>query len=947
MMFGLPLAFTSPFVLAALLSLPVIWWLLRFTPPRPKEISFPPTRLLLDVEKNEETPARSPWWLTLLRLLLAAILILALAGPVWRPLADTGGGSSGPLWLILDNGWTSAPGWDARLITAERLIDGAESEGRPVLVAASADGPGQSLNPIGAGEARERLRALEPRSWVSRPDDLLPALRAAAAETAPGAIAWLQDGLGGDPITHFAETLRDMAGDVRIGIYMPERLPAGLKGVRNDANALTATVIRDKGQSARDMSVQAIDMKGLVIAEAPARFDTGASEAEVRFELPVELRNEIARLQVEGERAAGAVQLVDERWRRRTVGLLSGDSTQRAQPLLAPLYYLRRALTPFADLREPRSLDLAQALPELIEQNVSVLLMADIGNVPPDSIDALRRWVAAGGVLVRFAGPHMAARTDDLVPVDLRSGGRALGGSLSWEQPQPLTGFSENGPFAGLAVPDDVTVRRQVLAEPDATLPDKTWASLADGTPLVTAMAIDRGWVVLFHVTADTTWSNLPLSGTFVDMLRRILAFSAARVSRSGEGEGSAKVALAPMRLLDGFGHFVSPGATARPVSVSDIDGIEPGREHPPGLYGVDDAFRALNLLKPDSELVRFDASALGSGISIESYRTAGPLDMRAGLFVVALLLLIADALAVLVLGGGWRLLQRPAGAAAALLAMGLLAGMPTDGHAQGTTATGSGRTVANEAWALDAVLTTRLAYVVTGNAQIDETSRAGLYGLSRYLESRTALEPGDPIGVRIDQDELSFFPLLYWPIDENAAKPDAQTTARIDAYMRGGGTILFDTRDEIGGTAATGGFGTSPATRKLREILSGLDIPALEPVPPDHVLTKAFYLLDEFPGRWSGGQLWVEATPETDDVSGRPVRAGDGVSPILISANDFASAWATDEIGNPLYPTVPADPMQRELAYRSGVNIVMYTLTGNYKADQVHVPALLERLGQ
>ncbi|MDJ0931589.1 DUF4159 domain-containing protein [Breoghania sp.] len=946
MMFGLPLAFTSPFVLAALLSLPIIWWLLRFTPPRPKEIAFPPTRLLLDVEKHEETPARSPWWLTLLRLLMTAALILALAGPIWRPLTDTGGGS-GPLWLIIDNGWTAAPDWAARQITAERLIDGAERDGRPVLIAASADGPGQAISPVSAGEARDRLRALEPRSWPSDPDSLLPAMRTAGETTAPGSVAWLQDGLDGDAINHFAETLGDVTKGAQTSVYVPDSLPAGLKAVRNSADALTATAVRDETGTGQDLSVQALDLKGLVVAEASAHFNAGNSEAKVRFELPVELRNEIARLQIADEHTAGAVQLVDERWRRRTVGLLSGVSGQHAQPLLSPLYYLRRALTPYADLREPRSLDLAHALPELIEQNVSVLLMADIGNVPAETLNDLRRWVAAGGVLVRFAGPHMAAKTDDLIPVDLRTGGRALDGSLSWEQPQPLANFSQISPFAGIPVPDDVSVRRQVLAEPDATLPDKTWASLADETPLVTAMPIDRGWVVLFHVTADTSWSNLPISGTFVEILRRILSFSVARASTAGDEEGTKTATLAPMKLLDGFGRFVMPGAVAKLVALAELDGIEPSHTHPPGLYGADKTFRALNLLKPDAELTCFDTDELGTNASVESYRTAGPVDLRAGLFVVALLLLIADALAVLVLGGGWRLLQRPAGVTLVLLSAGLLIAMPGESRAQGTGSATSERNASDYAWALDAVLTTRLAYVVTGDQQIDETSREGLLGLSRYLQSRTALEPGPPIGVHIDRDELSFFPLLYWPVDEASTKPDDQTIARIDAYMRGGGTILFDTRDEIGRTEATGGFGVSPATRKLREILSGLNIPALEPVPQDHVLTKAFYMLDEFPGRWSGSALWVEATPENNSTDDRPVRAGDGVSPILITANDFASAWAIDEAGNPIYPTVPADPMQRELAYRSGVNIVMYTLTGNYKADQVHVPALLERLGQ
>jgi hypothetical protein len=135
-----------------------------------------------------------------------------------------------------------------------------------------------------------------------------------------------------------------------------------------------------------------------------------------------------------------------------------------------------------------------------------------------------------------------------------------------------------------------------------------------------------------------------------------------------------------------------------------------------------------------------------------------------------------------------------------------------------------------------------------------------------------------------------------------------------------------------------------------LRSILSALDLPELEPVPRDHVLTKTFFLLRDFPGRFNTGQLWVEALPTTDDnddESKRPARGGDGVSSILITSNDFAGAWATRADGQPMLPLVPGEPRQREMAFRAGVNIVMYTLTGNYKADQVHIPALLERLGQ
>jgi len=242
-----------------------------------------------------------------------------------------------------------------------------------------------------------------------------------------------------------------------------------------------------------------------------------------------------------------------------------------------------------------------------------------------------------------------------------------------------------------------------------------------------------------------------------------------------------------------------------------------------------------------------------------------------------------------------------------------------------------------------DVTLTTRLAYVVTGETDVDEISRAGLLGLTNFISLRTALEPGPPIGLDLSRDELTFFPLIYWPVTETAATPDAATMARVDAFMKQGGTVIFDTRDQI-----ERGIGANTAANgKLREIVASLDVPPLEPVPANHVLTRAFYLLQDFPGRWIGSPLWVEAIDDKDKGNEGTRSQADGVSSILITANDFAGAWATDENANPLLPTSPDDPQQRVYAFRTGVNIVMYTLTGNYKADQVHIPALLERLGQ
>jgi Domain of unknown function (DUF4159) len=245
----------------------------------------------------------------------------------------------------------------------------------------------------------------------------------------------------------------------------------------------------------------------------------------------------------------------------------------------------------------------------------------------------------------------------------------------------------------------------------------------------------------------------------------------------------------------------------------------------------------------------------------------------------------------------------------------------------------------------VEAALTTRLAYVVTGDREIDEISRQGLQGLTRALSTRTALDPGEPIGIDLARDELAFYPLLYWPMVPARPAPSDAAVRKLDAFMKGGGTVILDTRDALNNR---GGNAVTPETQYMRRILAGIDVPDLEPVPKDHVITKTFYILDNFVGRYATGRTWIEVLQRNQDQDKtRPAQAGDRVSPIIITGNDLAAAWAVDRLGQPRFPLVPGDARQREFSLRGGINIVMYALTGNYKADQVHVPALLERLGQ
>ena len=927
-MFSLgPLAFAQPWILLVLAGLPLIWLLLKVTPPAPRTLSFPAVRLLFGLRPSEETPARTPLWLILLRMAIAALVVVALARPLLNPATQLSG--SGPLLLVIDDGWAAARHWQARRTALDGLLDRAEREARAVIVLTTApdalERPPASSGLLSAAEARRLTQALKPKPW---PIDRAGALAAVEALELPGSahVVWLSNGLDDGWAMALAERLQrfgrlDLLRDGDAGLARL-LLPPESEGL-----ALVVRLRRAVSAGPDVATVVASAEDGTLVARIEVVFADGRTQAEARVELPIEMRNRIARLAIEGENTAGAVLLLDERWRRRPVGLVSSGPLENVQPLLSEIYYLERALEPYTELRRG-------TVAELLQRELAVLVLPDTGELLDQDRKLLENWVERGGLLLRFAGPRLAESSaarrpgdpDPLLPVRLRGGDRSLSGALTWDKPARLAPFDGTSPFAGLPVPEDVLIRRQVLAEPSLDLGERTWARLADGTPLVTAARRGEGRVVLVHTTANTDWSNLPLSGLFVEVLRRLVA-----ISQGVRAGGLADRALPPIETLDGFGLLGAPAATTLALTREVLEEGRIGPRHPPGYYGAEGLRRAHNLAAAEPPLKAIDE--LPAGVEAGFYAHQRETDLKPWLLAAALVLMLADLMIALGLRG---LLTRAArvGAAAALLAA-LLSWDPALGQTT-TTPAATAPTATDDARALQATLQTRLAYVKTGVPAVDAVSRAGLSGLSRVLRLRTSIEAAAPLAVDLERDELAFFPLLYWPIAPGQRSLSDVAVRKLNAFMKTGGTILFDLREAGGGAQIMGR--TSPATEALRRLTRGLDIPPLAPVPPDHVITKSFYLMQEFPGRFSGGMLWVEATE---------ARVNDGVTPVLVGSNDWAAAWAIDESGRPMFAVVPGGERQRELAYRFGINLTMYAMTGNYKADQVHIPFILERLGQ
>ncbi|MEM9939716.1 MAG: DUF4159 domain-containing protein [Pseudomonadota bacterium] len=899
-----PFLFAAPLALLGLIVLPIVWFILRATPPAPKEASLPSLRLLDDVEQREETPARTPWWVLALRLTAAGAAILGFSLPIYAPGATGSPPADGAVLVVIDDGWTSAERWSEIRNVAEGALDGTPRDTvAHLLLTAPRELQPDPSESLGRADFAARIRSLQPQPWTNDRADALSRLDESGLT--PARILWLTDGLDTETAAPFG---RALAAKAPLSIYAaPPRGPVAITALNADSNGVETVLRRTDPAAPSNHFVSALTLEGAALATSELSFAAGETEAVTAFDLPAAALSRIARFQVTGTSSAGTVWLWDSADRSRRVGLVSGDST--AQPLLSDIHYVRKALEPFATITQG---DVQQ----LIGDNPDAIIMTDIGQIEPEAQTAVTEWVEGGGALIRFAGPRMAAQEDALVPAPLRRASRAIGGALTWEDPQPLGDFPETSPFAGLSPPDDILVRQQVLARPGPNLARRTWARLADGSPLVTADQRGGGTLILFHVTAGPDWSDLPYSGIFVDMLRRTIA--------AGKGEAVADEdgLYTPILTLDGSGRLGQPSSAATPLQANAFAEISASETHPPGLYQGPAGTRALNVAAGYTPGLVTDWPASATLLGDAEAQTV---QLGGVLLALAALLLAVDLIVALAVSG--RLPRLPSGTVASMIGL-VVGGMTV--HMPSAEAQGSDPFPKEVQAALDM----RLAYIETGDARVDRATAAGLRGLSLTLYRRSSIEPDEPHSVNLETDALDVYPILFLSLPESPEPLSPLAVGRLNAYMRSGGALFVDTR-------RGGSVGTTTSFDGLDNVLEGLDTPVLAPVPENHVLTRSFYLLTGFPGRYSGRRLWIEAT----GAAAREERRGDGVSRLFVGDADYLAAWAVDERGRAIY-SVDGGDQQREMAARFGVNLITYVLTGNYKEDQVHIPALLERLG-
>ena len=866
--------FVAPLALLGLLALPAIFFLLRLNPPPARRVAFPPLALLRDLPVQERTPRHIPLWLLVLRLLAAAFIVVGLAGPTLHPPGALSG--TGPLLLVIDNGWAAAADWPARRATAGRLIAAAGRDGRGVAILATA-GTGAGIGPridgvMTAADAMQRISALQPRPWPSGRAGLAGVLKNASETTRIYLADGITDGAGfGGFFRALAPTAVFSAGPAPL--LVSARLAADHRLVVEAAGAHPGDV------------VLAHTASGAVLAQAAL-----SPSGRAVIGLPPALLKQLTALTLSGPATASGNFLLDGSSRTVTTGLAAGAGNAEA-PFLGSLFFIRRALPVDA---APITGDLAA----LVAAKADLIVLAD---VPLDGArNAIaRRFVADGGVLLRFAGPLTAAAPDDLSPDPLLGGERHLGGALTSSTLQGLAPFPANSPFFGLPGDANAAISRQILADPTTLVGATVWASLQDGTPLVLGVQIGRGYLVSILTSANTEWSNLALSGLLPAMLGRLTGLAAGAAPRPA-------LLLSLSAQLSAYG-ALTPATTAASLTAGNLAGATISPEHPPGLYSNGATTLAFNLggHVPLPVAAAFpNATPLGDA--------PPPANLGAWLIAAAFLLLAGDLLLSLH-RRGLLVLRR-----LAFLVLLLFPLAPARSQS--------------------AALQTTLGYIETGNPAADQISADGLGYISADVSAHTAAALDDPVALNPATDDLGLYPLIYWPVLAGAPAPGPAACDALKTYMQHGGLLVIDGKGSDVGAAGSGAGFSPGAGAALARATACLSLPPLQPLRASDVLAHCFYILQDFPGRFVGAPTLIAAPASRD---------ADGVSPVVIGQNDWAGAWARDAIGLPEQLPIPGGEDQRVLADRFGTNLVIYALTGSYKSDQNSVPALLDKLGQ
>lgn len=878
------IGFTMPWALLSLFSLPFLWYLMHTRRPRARFVRFPAIRLLLELPQHEATPKTAPWYHVLIRLLGISALFIALAGPYWQaPNTPSTSIQKQPVLIILQNDWQAFGQWEGQQAAVRKTLERLTQENRLALIIPTLQTKNIPQEFTAASPWQSFSTKIVPHASSMDWDDFQKRLKnALALSSSPIDVLWI-----GPRTQRQDQDLRAILADQTVFYDYSDPALSTPKAVLHAVERhQDGYEIRYSAAPQTPLSISLRDEKNQALWSAPLPMIEDLQSKAV-INVPPALRPQARSLLLGNHPHPAAQHHLTDQWRDQHILLLAPNN--QGQTLTDPAYYLKTALAPYVQVSRNNS----------VPNDFSPYhIIMDSAQRPLSARDEQRlaQWVQAGGTFIRFGHSHFQPDrlNSPLNVTPLRPHLRYFSGSLSWEKTGLLAPFPADGPFYTLETSDKVNVQQHQL--PRAPLPPDVaiWARLQDNSPLITARRSGQGQLVQFYIAPLADWSNLIYAGTFESLLIRTLQ----QAHRPQDGMQNDRP-LVPHAFFTPQGSLAPLSTTLSIPSlrIPDLTTKMPSQDTPAGLY-AQGSVQYYYSLGAFTVLPNSAPTAL-------PWQTAqlAVLFLQGWFLMIAFICLVLDSLF-----SNHRLRRSSVVILLALYATPLSAADPTPLSAK----------------TYEALSQMRLAYVESGQPPIDHAVNRGLLGLSRVMRQRTSVHLAAPHTFDPNQEDPSLYPLIYWPLPEPLADLSIPAQKRLKSYLQNGGMIIFDTLGKA-------------RPQAISSLTNQLSLSTLAPIDTDHILTRTFYLLSQFPGQYDHPKLWAEQNNNSNL---------DGVSSVLIGQNSWAYAWARDDNNKPLYPVIPNGEDQREYAYRSGINMVLYALSGHYKGDQVHMPAILQRLG-
>ena len=892
------IGFSNIYALFGLLLIPIIWIIVKSFPPVPKSYNFSSFFLLDKIEHDAPKNEKTPLWLVIFRIFFFILIVLFFSKPFIKNNSSVTDEKYEKYLIIADTGWSMAKDWHKFKELIQEISQEAEKNKKEILFFHSNLNTYKDLKIFDTSFALSNyLENLypQPLQFTKGSLDKLMQDESIFKKSKVFIVSSKFDFQNFN--TYYKKF--NLINNYSNNYYFINPLDTVLiiNNIKVTQDEIICEVLRlGKNNFKQNFFLNVETINNEIIYRNKHSIKENENNKIINLSFPTEVFNQIKSIKIVGQNHAGAKYYFDDFSKRKNIAILNDNEFYKESPLLSPVYYLKKSLDSKHNIKVGK-------IDNIIKQEFSTIIIPETGKILNEHNKQLNDWLLKGGNLIRFSGNSLVQEKSNFLPSqDTYSRIRNIEGQLTINNKLFISNFEKDSIFAGLQIPQDIIINKQLIFDTYSKQVN-VLAKLNDNTPLVSMKKFGEGKIILFHIGANNDWSNLPISSLFPDMLNRVLLFS--------KNDNSSNLKnLNLNKEIDGFGNLVLPKKIVTLDSFDKLETVKPSYNTPPGQYENNQISIALNL---STNINQHQSEKIYTSM-LSDYSFVSTKDLSSSILKIILTMFILDILLSIMIKNNLNFSRIFANRNNLLvIVLFFITFIKLDNISASDTF---------------------LAYVKIKNSQINNISENGLETIRNLLITRTSINPKGVIGLDIKSDNIYSYPFIYWPLTKNLLSIKKPEIIKIKNYLDNGGIFFFD----IIGFSRKNLNLKEKKFQEIRKFLNEIEANELSIIPKGHTLTKSFYLLNKFPGKWDNKILFVENSN---------LQYKDGVSSIILGFNNWSKAWAVDDNNLPLFPVVPGGERQRELSYRFGINIAMYALTGNYKSDQIHSKSILKRLSK